>query len=190
MTKKKTQASLSARITINDQNDELNITIESLKNNTKTFLMLLWLLSFTACGFVAIQELIIAPDRDHKLFWFVFVSFWAYFEYSVLKALLWRFRGKEIIRFTKTELHLRKDIWGFEKAAQFDTESITDWHTIIETPQSIRAAYENAYWYCGGEKIAFKYLAKEYRFATQLSPEDAARLVSKLKFFHQNTVKG
>ena len=46
--------------------------------------------------------------RNQKIYVGVFVGFWIYFEYKVVKGWLWVVLGKELIRITKDSIQIKK----------------------------------------------------------------------------------
>jgi hypothetical protein len=174
---------ISTRISILEQENKLSIVIFSYRSKLKNVLMVAWMITFSICGVLAISEFRVAADHDRKLFWLVFISFWVYFELVVLKAFLWRLRGKEKIVITKDAVKIKRDITGLERYKEYRVEQIADWKRISRDGSSILNAYENAYWFVGGECIAFDYYGREVRIGSQLSEEETGELLGKIKHY-------
>jgi len=169
------------RISLLEKENELSIVILSYKHPVKNFVILAWLILFSICGVMAINELIHAKEPDRRVFWMVFTGFWVYFEWMVLKACLWRLRGKEKVLLTKEALRIKREITGLESYREYRLDQVENWKMVIPDVKSITGSYENAYWFIGAERISFDYKGKEIRWACQLNKEDAGLLLGKIK---------
>lgn len=176
------------RISILDNNNKLSIVIFSNRSRFKNVLLIGWMITFTVCGLIAIPEFTHAADRDRKLFWLVFISFWAYFELVVLKAVLWRLRGKEKIVITKDVVKIMRDVTGMERYKEYRVDQISNWKRVEVNSNSILSSYENAYWFVGGERIAFDYYGREVRIGSQLNDEETGELLGKIRHYFSNIV--
>ena len=171
------------RISILNKENSLSVVIFSNRNRLKNILMLLWILTFTICGLMAIPEYTHAQDRDRKIFWLVFLSFWIYFELVVLKAFLWRLKGKEKVLLSQDVVRLKREVFGVERFKEYRVDQITNWKLIEPNASSLVNSYENAYWFIGGERISFDYYGREIRIGIQLANEEANELLAKIKHY-------
>ena len=175
---------IGTRISIIEKENALSVVILSYRSKLKNLLVVAWMLLFSVCGILAIIEFRAAGERDRKIFWLVFISFWIYFELVVLKAFLWRLRGKEKIIFSKDSVRVKRDVTGFEKYKEYRAEQIANWRRIERDPSSLVNSYENAYWYVGGERVGFNYYGKEIRIGSQLNQEETGQLLGKIKHYY------
>ncbi len=169
------------RISILEKEKELSIVILSYRHPFKNILIISWMLLFTFCGVLAFREFIGAVEHDRRIFWMVFIGFWVYFEVSVLKACLWRWRGKEKILMSPGILKIKREVSGLESYKEYRMEQTGNWKRIIPDNRSISGFYENAYWFVGGERISFDFQGQEIGLGLQLKDEDVNELVRKLK---------
>src|ERR1035437_9814735 len=140
------------RISILDKENGLSIVILSYRNSFKNILIIAWMITFSICGVLAISEFRLALERDRKIFWLVFISFWVYFELVVLKAFLWRLKGKEKIIISKDVVKIKKEFSGFERYKEYRVEQISNWKRVPRDANSLVNSYENAYWFVGAER--------------------------------------
>jgi len=172
---------IGERISILEKENELSIVIFSYRNKFKNILVIAWVIIFSICGILAVSEFRHAVERDSKIFWLVFVSFWVYFELVVFKAVLWRLRGKEKILVTTDMVKIKRDISGFERFKEYSLAQTSEWGRVTTDKNSLVYSYENAYWFVGAERIRFSYYGREVRFASQLSEEETSELLGKLR---------
>ena len=120
------------RISVQDIDHITTIVIHPVRVWWKEILLTLWVTGFTFVGLVMIYMLMtdfaslqydVAPTdddiRNQVIYAIVFLSFWAYFEYKILKALLWYRFGKELIRIDGDGFTLKKSILSYGKANRY-----------------------------------------------------------------------
>jgi len=105
------------------------------------------------------------------------LGFWAYFEYKIFHAYLWRKSGKEKIKIRDKKFLYKRDISGRGKIKSFETDFIKDLRMPEPKENSFSENLNNSYWVIGGEKLAFDYYGKEIKFGIQLEEADAKALL-------------
>ncbi|MBL7918186.1 MAG: hypothetical protein JNM96_07295, partial [Bacteroidia bacterium] len=86
---------IGKRISILNKDNLLSIVILPENDKKKLFLMFLWLLAWSVCGIIVLANYFKLTTQDAKLFTIIYLSFWAYFEYKIVRAFIWRRSGKE-----------------------------------------------------------------------------------------------
>lgn len=148
----------------------------------KDALMTAWLLMWTTIGIYIFYELIaIDHQRDEKLTLFIYVSFWTYFEYRVLKAFLWLRFGKENIKIDPEYVWVKKSIGKYGKAKSYLIDNVKNISVRTPSEKSIAHQFEKSYWVVGGERILFDYLGKIIHFGRKLDEKDAKLLAKFLE---------
>lgn len=178
------------RISHEDNNGITTIVIRPIKSNWKEWLLTFWVFSFTFVGLVMIYLLFTnfealnyaeAPDEEtlqnQTIYAFIFIAFWAYFEYKTAKSLLWYKYGKELIMIDSEALSIKKSIMSYGKANRFFFENIKDFHQLKEEPTNFNNFFENAYWALGTDSLTFKYFNKSKSFGRRLKEQDGRLLL-------------
>lgn len=111
----------------------------------------------------------------------VWLGFWAYFEFRIGKAFLFKKYGKEKIWIKQGKLNYLKDIAGRGKKLEFDIDLIKDLQLIEKNKRDFFQFMNESFWVMGGESISFNYGAKAYRLGLQLNQEDANQLLRQLR---------
>lgn len=172
---------LGDRISILKREGLLSIVILANADKKKIGLLFLWLFAWTVCGLIVIFNYFTIKEQQAKLFIIIYLSFWLYFEYKILKAFIWRKYGKEKIWVQNGKLNYQKEVNGKGKIKQFDTYLI-DQLTVIElTNTSWADSINQSFWVKGGERLSFQYQGKTIIFAMQISDNEARNLFSELK---------
>ena len=86
---------MAERITIEKKDEGLLIKISAFKNEAKQKQLTVWLLAWTFCGLVIASQLFIEADSSTKRFIMIFLVFWLYFEWKIVKVYRWRIAGEE-----------------------------------------------------------------------------------------------
>ncbi|MCC6838279.1 MAG: hypothetical protein IT234_07060 [Bacteroidia bacterium] len=170
------------------ENHEWSIVIISTTEKVKNILLFAWLFAWSVSGVIVFTQYFTVPDPDTRVAIMVWMGFWAYFEYKIVKAFLWRKYGVEKIKLHEGKLFYKRDVAGRGKIKVYDAEFIKDLRVVEAKENSFLENVNNSYWVVGGEKIAFDYYGKEIKIGIQLEKPDADALVKliKKKFSYKN----
>ena len=61
----------------------------------KTNLLFLWLLAWTISGVIVIGNYFTIMQDKTKLLLIIWIAFWAYFEFKIVRVFMWKQFGKE-----------------------------------------------------------------------------------------------
>lgn len=179
------------RVSTHIENNKTSIIILPKRVRWKEALLFFWVLGFTIVGFYMIYLLLGGLEkidnsmlegnpaeilRNQKIYIGVFVGFWLYFEYKVLKGLLWVVFGKELLLITNDTLSIKNSILSYGKSNNYFFENIKNMDLIEHKPLSFGFDYENAFWRKGTDSIIFDHRGKTVAYGRKLNEKDA-RLV-------------
>jgi len=167
---------IGKRISIKRKEDEISIVILSSVDKTKNMLLFIWFFLWTLSGIIVITQYFMLTDPDTKAAIIVWLGFWAYFEYKIFKAFMWRKFGLEKIKLREGTLFYKRDVAGKGKIKVFEVDFIKDMRMIEPRENYFLESLNNSYWMVAGEKLAFDYYGKEIRFGIQLEVTDAKNL--------------
>ncbi len=160
---------------------ELSIVIVAFKNKTKNLFLFLWFFAWTISGIIVFTQYFSLTDENTKIAIIVWLGFWAYFEYKIFKAIMWRYYGVEKIKLRDNKLQYKKEVAGKGKIKSFDFDFIKDLKLVPKKEDSFFETVNNSYWSVVGEKISFDYYGKEIKFAMQITEKEAEELLKILK---------
>lgn len=172
---------IGKRISILNKEKLLSIVILPTTENNKVGLMLLWLLAWTACGLIVFLNYFKLKDQNEKLFVIIYLSFWLYFEFKIMRAFLWKKWGKEKVWVQNGLLHYQREVNGKGKIKEFNPDLITDLKLIEINEGRFVDFINQSFWIKGGERLEFAYQGKAIRFAMQVSTEEARVILGELK---------
>lgn len=173
----------SDRIGIKKGEEELTVYIKSSSKTDQKKLRYLkmWAIAWTIIGLIVISQLFFPYSREEKLYFVVYLAFWAYFEYRVLYAYYFRQYGIETIYVNNGKIFLRRDILNKKgKPKYFTLHRKNPFFLTEDAGTGFFQQMGNSFWSIRGGKIAFGEKPKEYRFGLQLPEADANRLVKLL----------
>ncbi|MCE9539899.1 MAG: hypothetical protein K8R85_11875 [Bacteroidetes bacterium] len=168
---------IGKRISIKRTESELSIVILSLINKLKSRFLFLWFILWSISGIIVLSQYFIMHDPNTKTAIIVWMGFWAYFEYKIFHAYLWRKSGKEKIKINDKKLLYKRDVSGRGKIKTYEIDFIKDLRLIEPKENSFMEDLNNSYWVIGGEKLTFDYYGKEIKFGLQLDEADAKALL-------------
>lgn len=167
---------LGERISILKKDNLLSIVILPGLDRKRLALIFLWLLAWTVCGLIVMVNYFQATNPDVKLFIIVFLSFWIYFEYNVVRAFMWKRSGKEKIWIQNGKLHYQKEINNRGKILEFDCNLISNIEIVELKSTRFADTLNQSFWVKGGERLAFDCQGKNYRFGMQITEQQAREL--------------
>ena len=123
----------------------------------------------------------IDQNQKKRLFILGLIAFWAYFEYKVGKAFLFRKFGREKLWIKNGKLFYQREINKKGKIKEFDPALINDLEVLKPNRADFFVQVSEAFWVIGGERLTFKYASKYIKFGLQLSDEEADKVYKELK---------
>ncbi len=190
------EKSIGQRISFFDDKKVCSIVIYPARKRWKEALLFTWLLAYSFVGIYMIYLLLFGLDtidnsafqgdktevlRNQKIYLTVFIAFWAYFEYKVLRGFLWLIKGKELIKITKSELIIKNSILGYGKAYKVFIDNIKDFNMVEHKTFSFGFDYENAFWRQGTNSLSFTANGKSIGFAKKIAEKEANLLMRLMK---------
>jgi len=174
---------LGERISIIKKPNLLSIVILATNDKRKLVLMFLWLLAWSVCGAIVMINYFQITNEKAKLFLLIYLSFWVYFEVSIIRAFIWRRYGKEKIWIKEGIIHYQREINGKGKVKEFNPELMRDFKILDVRPTNLIDSLNQSFWVRGGERLEFLHQSKTLRFGMQISDEQARNLFNEMKYF-------
>ena len=165
-------------ILIKDQ--VFSLVILPTDDKKKVNLMFLWLLAWSVSGVIVIANYFTLQQESAKLFIIIWLAFWAYFEFKIIRVFMWKRFGKEKLWIKNGLLLYKEDINGRGKTKEFDLNLISNLELITLTNGSIADTFSQTFWVKGGERIQFTCQSKVIKFGMQLADDEAKKIISAL----------
>ena len=168
-------------ILIKDQ--VFSLVILPTEDKKKVNLMFLWLLAWSVSGVIVIANYFTLQQESAKLFIIVWLGFWAYFEFQIVRVYMWKRFGKEKLWIKNGTLFYQQDINGKGKIKEYDVNLVSNFELVELTKGSIADTFSQTFWVKGGERIEFTCQSNKIRFGMQLEDDDAKKIITALKKF-------
>jgi len=172
---------IGKRISVKRKEQEVSIVILTEVNKVKRTLLFCWFFLWSASGVVVFTQSFMIHDENTKVAIIVWLGFWAYFEYKIFKAYMWRRFGLEKIKLRDNKLFYKRDVAGKGKIKVFEYDFIKDFRIIDKKERSFIDNLNDSYWVVAGERLAFDYYGKEIKLALQVDDVETAGLYKLLK---------
>ena len=172
----------SDRITVNETPEQLEIIISGKIPQNQFVLLSAWFIAWTLAGAYVISQMFTTLPDNTRIFMFVWLVFWIYFEYKVGSAWLWRKFGREVIRIREDKSEIRFELAYGGKGTEFKTSEILPLKNLEPQQGVFVKNYFSSFWVIGGETIGFQYQGKLYMFGRQISQHDADLLIQKTAY--------
>ncbi len=174
---------ISDRVSILEKEKVLSIVILPTTNKTKLNLMFLWLLAWSVSGMIVLANYFRLTDPDQKLFILIYLSFWAYFEFNIVRAFIWKKFGKEKLWIQDGILHYQREINKKGKIREFNMDLISPLRIIDLKATRFSDTINQSFWVKGGERIEFNAQSKIVTLGLQLSDQEAKKIVTEVNRF-------
>lgn len=169
---------ISDRISYFDHKDKTTVIVSTKIDRWKEGLLMMWVMCWTASGVYFMYELATGDyDDQTKIAIVIMLGFWAYFEFRIGKALLWRKWGMEFISLDEDTFSMKKSIGKYGKSKRFYWDSMSKMKPIEVGERSVFGNLESSFWFVGGERIQFTVKKKMFKFGRQLSAKEAKDLI-------------
>ena len=181
LTKKNILKVISTRVSILKKEKLVSIVILATNDKKKLGIMFLWLMAWSVCGLIVFMNYFKMQSQDSKTFIIVYMSFWAYFEYKIIKAFIWKKFGKEKLWIQEGTLNYQREINKKGKIQSFNLELVQNLNIIELSNASWADNINQSFWVKGGERLAFSAQSKIIRFGLQLNDTEAQAVFKELK---------
>ena len=168
------------RISQEKREEGILIKIKAFRDESKQKNLTIWLVFWTFCGIAIGSQLFVKGDDELRAFVFVYLAFWGYFEYVVVKAFKWRKSGEEQFLISEENFHYGRTYnnRGFLKPHRKDLVNAVK--VIDEEIGTFAKVFGNSYWVVGGERLAFAVNGKVIPFGMQLTDKEMKQLKDNL----------
>ena len=162
----------------------------------KEAVLFAWLLAYSFVGIYMMYLLFFGLDtidnsaiegdpaetlKNQKIYLTVFIAFWAYFEFKVVRGFFWLIKGKELIKITNSELILKQSVFGYGKAHKYFIDNIKELSLVEHKTFSFGFDYENAFWRQGTDSLIFTAGGKNIGFGKKIPKKEANLLMRLMK---------
>jgi hypothetical protein len=171
---------ISKRISIYKTDKVLSIVILPTDNKKKLGLLFLWLMAWTVCGLIVLINYFKLQEQNSKLFTIIYLSFWAYFEFSIMRVFIWKKFGREKIWVQDGELNYKREINNKGKVKSFNLDLVSKLTLIELSRSSFVDSINQSFWVKGGERLEFTSQAQTIRLGMQISDEEARQIMKEL----------
>ncbi len=172
---------IGKRSSIYIKDNVFSLVILPTAEKKKTSLLFLWLFAWSVSGFIILINYFKLTNDNAKLMIIIWLGFWAYYEFKIIRVYMWKRFGKEKLWIKKGVLHYQQNINGRGKIKEFDLNLISDWDVIKVEQANIADYFSQTFWVKGGERIEFICQGKLIKFGMQLPDEDAIKILSVIK---------
>ncbi|HTL81889.1 MAG TPA: hypothetical protein VL651_09310 [Bacteroidia bacterium] len=176
---------ISDRASYVEKENELSVVIIANTDKTKITNILLLLALWLAGGIVVAVNYFAVKDEKTKMIMLVWIAFWVYFDYIMLKGLLWTWKGREIFKFRDGEMFYKKDTGGRGWVNSYELEKISNVHAHEEKKPNWLKKLGTDYWSTDCDSIRFDYGDKEIAIGYRLSEKELSKMIFLLKNYRR-----
>lgn len=160
-----------------------SLVILPTSDKRKVNLMFIWLFLWSVSGVFIFANYFKLTQQSAKLFVIIWLGFWAYFEFKIIRVFMWKRFGKEKLWIKDGVLHYQREVSGRGKIREYDMNLITDFTYLELDKGNFADVFNQTFWVKGGERLEFQYQSKKVRFGMQLNDQEAKSILKELKAF-------
>lgn len=174
---------IGERISILKKENLLSLVILPATDKRKLGVLFLWLMAWTVCGIIVFANYFKMTDKDSKLFIVVYMSFWAYFEFNIVRTFIWKRSGKEKLWIQDGILHYQREINKRGKIKEYNLDLIDNFKVVELSNTSLADTINQSFWIRGGERLEFHSQYKTVRFGMQITDKEAGIVLNEVSDF-------
>lgn len=174
---------ISKRSSLLIKDNTFSLVILPSDGKKKTMFLLLWLMAWSVSGLIIMVNYFTLTNEKSKTMIIIWLGFWAYFEFKILKVFLWKRFGKEKLWIKNGTLHYQQSVNEKGKIKEFDTNLVSDWRLITLEKTNFADQFNQTFWVKGGERIEFTCRGNTVKLGMQLSDEEATIILQEIKSF-------
>ena len=177
------------RISILKKENLLSIVILPNADKKKLGVLFLWLMAWSVCGVIVFFNYFKLENKDAKLFIIIYMAFWAYFEFNIIRTFIWRRSGKEKLWIQDGILYYQREVNKRGKIREFNLELIDDFKVLETSSTSFTETINQSFWIKGGERLEFQSQAASVRLGMQITEQEARAILKEVMLFMSNAKK-
>lgn len=154
------------------------IKIKAYHHESKQKQLTVWLFAWTFCGLAIGSQLFVESAKEIHTFIFIFLAFWAYFEYKVVKVFRWRTKGEEQIWITDENLHYGRTFNNRGFLRPYRKDLINPVKFFDAEQNTFVRAFLDSYWVVGGETLIFSANGKVIPLGLRLSGKESKKVMT------------
>lgn len=177
---------LSDRISFHRHDEYTTILISTQVEKWKESLLFAWMILWSLIG-VAILGVLFSqnyleqiagdtPKSQLQLFLILFLVFWTYYLYKILKVYVWRKKGVEYLKLDKESLLIKRGFGKLGKANDYKLANMGSIEILERPARSFSWVMQSAFWDIGNESLEFDYHGKKIIFGVQLEEIETKQL--------------
>lgn len=177
---------ISERISFHRHDEYTTILISTKVEKWKESLLYGWLMLWVLVG-IAISYVLVSgkylnevtkieEKNQLQLFLVIFLVFWAYYLYKIIRVYVWRKKGVEYFKLDKDVLIVKKAFGKIGKAHSYQYSNMSPVKILEQKANSYSVVMQGAFWDIGNERLSFEYQGKSVIFGIQLDPEESKKL--------------
>ncbi len=177
---------ISERISFHRHDEYTTILISTKVEKWKESLLYGWLMLWVLVG-IAISYVLVSgkylnevtkieEKNQLQLFLVIFLVFWAYYLYKIIRVYVWRKKGVEYFKLDKDVLIVKKAFGKIGKAHSYQYANMSPVKILEQKANSYSVVMQGAFWDIGNERLSFEYQGKSVIFGIQLDPEESKKL--------------
>ncbi len=178
---------ISKRCSVLIKDNVFSLVVLPTDNKKKTNLLFLWLLAWSVSGVIIIANYFKLNSANEKLMILIWLAFWAYFEFKVIRVFMWKRFGKEKLWIKNGVVHYQQEISGRGKIQNYDANLVTEFVLIPVEKENFMDVINQSFWVKGGERLLFIFQGKYIKMGMQLTDEEANQSIKAInKFLKKN----
>lgn len=168
---------IGERIELTKTPEALEIVIGQKVERWKESLLVAWLAAWLMCGAAFIYFFFVSGNSSEKIMLAITLGLWSFFAIRIGRVLVWRIRGREIIRIRPGVLEIQHRLLRMRRPQRFDLHLMDKVGPEKVKETNFFASLDNSFWVMGGDRLGFNYRGRRHVFGKQLDEKDVRSLL-------------
>ena len=171
--------SIGKRITIDEHLDATTIIIDQKISKSQQLSIEMWFGGWVGLGCLIVHGAYSFSGNESTVY-LICLAFWGFFFVRILKVIVWRRIGREIIRVSPKQLLIKNAFNKRGKDKFYSINDLSEFKARKVEATSFIGQLDNSFWIIGGDTVDFTFKGKKHVLGKQLKDSDALQLAKYL----------
>jgi len=176
-TKSKLVKEISSRTSYRSDADRFSLVVLGKEEGNRQTIRMVWAAAWIVIGVLVTREAArpeITPDVQRVLF--IFILFWAYYLFRIVRALRWHAVGKEMLMVKGDTLTTKNSFGTIGRSKHWDLSRVEPMR-LRERPKGFSSLFEDNFWSTGVGSIELPIAGTPRLFGNRLSLKEAEQVI-------------
>lgn len=159
---------INPNISIKQNSETWSLVIKPQISLWQRRLLFIWIICWSVCGIWVMAQYRTIQNQNEKIFIILYLAFWFYFEWSMVRVYIWKRFGKEKLWIKQGQLFYHQAKQKSSKIQSWPLESVGLVEAVSFNPNGFNEIISQSFWMKGHPRVQLTCPGTLLRFGFQL----------------------